>query len=165
MLYLACTTFLEIVVERKLIAALVASVCLAPLVASAQTAAPAAPASPHTLTGNFTLASDYRFRGISQTFKLPTVQGGIDYSHASGFYLGTWASNVSGLQYTNGAALEMDFYGGFKITPATDWTIDLGVLHYNYPGAFWNNTAPSTGKTAFNNTEVYAALGYKWGTL
>ncbi|MBS0309234.1 MAG: hypothetical protein JSS58_09715, partial [Proteobacteria bacterium] len=55
----------------------------------------AAPASPHTFTGNVTVATDYRFRGISQTFKQPTVQGGFDYSHSSGFYLGNWNSNVS----------------------------------------------------------------------
>ncbi|MBU0751704.1 MAG: TorF family putative porin [Gammaproteobacteria bacterium] len=148
--------------DRKFAAILAAAACLSPLAASAQNVAPA---SPHTVTGNFTLATDYRFRGISQTFKLPTVQGGIDYSHDSGFYLGTWASNVSGLQYTNGASLEMDFYGGFKFAAAKDWTFDLGVLHYNYPGAFWNNTAPSTGTTKFNNTEVYAAVGYKWASL
>lgn len=154
---------------RKLIVSLIVSASLAPLAVSAQTAAPAtaaAPASPHTVTGNLMLTSDYRFRGLSQTFKLPAVQGGIDYSHSSGFYLGTWASNVSGNQYPNGASMEWDFYGGFKFEPAKDWVIDLGVLHYYYPGAWiTNNGVTHTGNTKFDNTEIYAALAYKWMSL
>ena len=62
----------------------------------AQTTAPAAPAaaasepakSDWTVAGNAGLFSDYRFRGISQTDKRPALQGGIDISHASGFYVG-----------------------------------------------------------------------------
>jgi uncharacterized protein (TIGR02001 family) len=42
------------------------------------------------------LVSDYIFRGISQTQNQPAIQGGFDYNHASGFYVGTWASNVAG---------------------------------------------------------------------
>src|SRR4051812_25230360 len=61
--------------------------------AFAQTADPAQPASPHTFTGNVAVATDYRFRGISQTFKQPAIQGGFDYSHSSGFYVGNWNSN------------------------------------------------------------------------
>ena len=46
--------------------------------AFAQTAAPSAeaaaePASPHTLTGNMTIASSYRFRGIDQTYNLSLI--------------------------------------------------------------------------------------------
>ena len=57
--------------------------------------APAAEASPHTVTGNLGVFSSYRFRGIDQTFGKPALQGGVDYAHASGFYLGNWNSNVS----------------------------------------------------------------------
>jgi uncharacterized protein (TIGR02001 family) len=70
--------------------ALTAFALLAPVVADAQTTAAAAPAATpeHSLTGNLTLVSDYRFRGISQSYKLPAVQGGIDYAHSSGLYVG-----------------------------------------------------------------------------
>ena len=50
--------------------------------------------SPHSLSGNVSMASDYLFRGISQTGGDAAIQGGLDYSHSSGFYLGTWGSNV-----------------------------------------------------------------------
>ena len=79
------------------------------------------------------LATDYRFRGISQTFKNPALQGGLDYAHASGFYIGNWNSSVSGLTYPNGAGLEMDLYGGYKKTIG-DFGFDVGLLQYYYPG-------------------------------
>jgi len=142
---------------RKTILALAVAVTFSlPKVIGAQTAAAPAPASPHTLTGNLALATDYRFRGISQTYKLPAVQGGIDYSHASGFYLGTWASNVSGNQYPNGASLEWDFYGGYKSAISGDLGFDVGLLYYWYPGAHYNVST----KDKFNNTELYGALTY-----
>ncbi len=66
--------------RKTIIAASLASAAFAvPQFASAQTAAApaAAPASPHTFTGNMSLVTDYRFRGISQTFKQPALQGGV----------------------------------------------------------------------------------------
>jgi uncharacterized protein (TIGR02001 family) len=96
------------------------------------------------VTGNLTLASDYRFRGISQSFRLPALQGGIDWANPAGFYVGNWNSSISGVQYPDGASLEMDFYGGYKFEIAKDVTVDVGGLYYFYPGA-----------TDFNNFEIY----------
>ena len=131
--------------------ALTAFALLAPVMADAQTAAPAAPES--SLTGNFTLVSDYRFRGISQSYKLPAVQGGIDYAHSSGFYVGNWNSSVSGNLFPNGAVLEMDFYGGYKFPVGGDITMDVGALYYYYPGSYYNGFG--TQRPSFNNFELY----------
>ena len=100
---------------RKSMLVIAASTALAlPTFATAQQA-PAAAKSPHTITGNISLVSDYRFRGISQTFGKPALQGGIDYAHEpTGIYLGNWNSNVNeGAGFPQGN-LEMDFYGGWK---------------------------------------------------
>ena len=121
-------------------------------IANAQQAAPATPE--HTFTGNVTVATDYRFRGISQTFKEPTIQGGFDYAHSSGFYAGNWNSNVSGNQFTDGS-IEMDFYAGYKFAVTPDFNADVGVLHYYYPGA---------DVTDYDTTELYVAGTYKWFT-
>ncbi|RTL55609.1 MAG: hypothetical protein EKK46_06450 [Rhodocyclaceae bacterium] len=118
------------------------------------------PAPVHTVTGNAALVSDYRFRGISQSWELPAVQGGIDYSHASGFYLGNWNSSVSGNSYNNGASLEMDFYGGYKFDLAQDLQGDVGVLRYYYPGAKLNSAPGVATSDKYDNTEIYAALNY-----
>jgi uncharacterized protein (TIGR02001 family) len=57
--------------------------------AAEEAAAPAAaPASPHTLTANVGLYSDYLFRGVSYAKGQGAIQGGFDYSHSSGIYLG-----------------------------------------------------------------------------
>src|SRR5215471_4995759 len=120
----------------------------------------AEPASPHTITGNVGFYSQYIFRGLTQTNREPALQGGFDYSHASGFYVGTWASNISWLRdnstYSGGGSLEWDFYGGYKWAFAPDWTLDLGTLYYWYPG----DTVP--GAIKGDAWEVYAGLSWKW---
>lgn len=112
------------------------------------------PESSVTLSGNFGVFSDYRFRGISQTRLAPAAQGGFDFAHKSGFYLGNWNSNVSSEQYLNGAGLEMDFYGGFK-TDLAGIGLDIGTLYYYYPGAKYN-----AANDKYNNHEVYLGLSY-----
>jgi uncharacterized protein (TIGR02001 family) len=115
------------------------------------------PASEHTFTGNVSLVSEYRFRGISQTFKKPAIQGGFDYAHASGLYIGNWNSNVSGAQFPQGGGIEMDVYGGYKFEPVKDVTADIGLLYYYYPGA----RVAGTGEK-FDNAEIYFGASYKW---
>jgi uncharacterized protein (TIGR02001 family) len=155
---------------RKTLIAVTATVTLAaisaPSVLFAADAAPAAPASPHTFTGNVAVVSNYVYRGISQTAAKPALQGGFDYAHSSGFYLGTWGSNVNWVADNNWSAasaasnsLEMDFYGGFKGVIKGDLGFDLGVLTYVYPG-----TNTDVGGTFIkpDSTEIYGALTYKW---
>jgi uncharacterized protein (TIGR02001 family) len=151
--------------RKTVFAAAMAAAFSLPSLVLAQAAPAAAEASAPTVTGNLSFVSDYRFRGISQTYGLPAVQGGFDYAHASGAYLGTWASNVYstasngiGTSYTNGASLEWDFYGGYKFEAAKDLALDVGALYYYYPGAHWNNT----DRTSFDNLELYIAASYKW---
>ena len=60
--------------------------------------ATAADASPHTHTANVAFVSNYIFRGLTQTFGKPAIQGGMDYSHANGLYAGLWGSSISSHQ-------------------------------------------------------------------
>jgi uncharacterized protein (TIGR02001 family) len=108
------------------------------------------------VTGNLGLTSDYRFRGISQTQNAPAVQGGIDYAHSSGFYIGNWNSSVSSQMYTNGAGVESDLYAGFKKDIYKGITIDVGTYNYFYPRA---TTSASTGSN-YDTYEAFAGLGY-----
>jgi uncharacterized protein (TIGR02001 family) len=132
-------------------------------IAQAQTPA-AAPATPeHTLTANVGIFSEYIFRGISQTAKEPALQGGFDYAHSSGFYLGTWGSNVSWLQdfgAYNRSSLEWDFYGGYKAPIGSDgWFFDVGGIYYYYPGK------RNPGVINADTFEVYGAIGWNWVNL
>jgi uncharacterized protein (TIGR02001 family) len=125
------------------------------------------PASPHTFTSNVGLYSQYVFRGLTQTNREPAIQGGFDYSHASGFYAGTWASNISWLRdsaaYRAGGSAELDFYGGFKgAIGKSDFSYDLGTLYYYYPGDV--NTPANVLNVKADTWELYGSLGYKWVT-
>lgn len=118
---------------RKYIPSVALALLVGLNVSSVYAAEESAPASPHTITGNLGFVSDYRFRGISQTAKHPAIQGGFDYAHASGFYAGTWASNVSHYSYTD-ANMEWDFYGGYNYKLNDDIGLTAGGLYYFYPG-------------------------------
>ena len=136
-------------------------------ITQAQTPAPAAepakPIEPYTITGNFGIYSQYIFRGLTQTDRKPAFQGGFDFAHTSGFYLGTWGSNVSWLHDSgicnHGCSLEWDMYGGYKYAFNDDWGIDVGVLYYYYPGSY------VSGATKPNTTELYVAGSWKWASL
>jgi uncharacterized protein (TIGR02001 family) len=106
------------------------------------------------VTGNLGLTSDYRFRGVSQSQNAPAVQGGIDYSHSSGFYVGNWNSSVSSDLYTNGSGVESDLYAGFKKDIYKGLTLDVGSYNYFYPRAT-NGTS-----TNFDTNELFVGLGY-----
>ena len=106
------------------------------------------------LSGNLGLVSDYRFRGISQTDKQMAVQGGFDLAHSSGFYAGTWASNVS--QWANAdGSMELDLYAGFSGELSGGVGYDVGAIRYQYPG---NN--PEAPLPTNNSTEYYLGLSY-----
>ena len=152
--------------KKTIIAGLVAG-AFAPALAFAQAAAPA-PTPEHTLTGNVGVYSQYIFRGLTQTNGDAALQGGFDYSHSSGFYAGTWMSNISWLTdsptvtgYTS-SSLEMDFYAGYTGTVSGDLGFDVGLLQYYYPGTK-NSTVPyAAGMTKADTLEVYGALTWKW---
>lgn len=134
----------------------------------AQSANPAldqvAPASPHSLTANVGVVSDYVFRGISQTQHQAALQGGVDYAHSSGLYVGVWGSSLEwadrkDLQVQKGNHVELDLYGGYKNTIG-DFGYDIGAIRYFYPGDFQS----SAGVTA-NTTEAYIGGSWKFVSL
>ncbi len=110
----------------------------------------AATAAQADLTGTITGVSDYDFRGITQTGHDPAIQGSIDYSHSSGFYVGAWAS--SSLDFGNccDENYEVDWYGGFR--GGDQVTYDVGAIYYSYPGTNVNVDYP----------EIYGGVGWQW---
>ena len=132
--------------RKSLVCMAVAAALAVPTLAAAQAAAP----SP--VAGNLSLVSDYRFRGLTQTFEEPALQGGFDYAHSSGFYVGNWNSSIADT-FFGGSPLEMDFYAGYKPTFG-DIAADFGILYYYYPGS----------NPKIDNTELYAGATWKWLT-
>lgn len=103
------------------------------------------------LTANVGVANNYIWRGLTQSENGAAVSGGLDYVTDSGFYIGTWASNVSYVP-ADPFSFEHDIYLGFRGGETVTW--DVGYLYYNY----------DTGAN-YDFSEVYAALGYKGFTL
>lgn len=81
---------------------------------------------------NATLASDYRFRGQSQTDHRAAVQGGIDYAHSSGLFAGLWASTIKFNDAQNSPA-EVDFTGGYAHAFSETTQASLAAAYYWYP--------------------------------
>jgi len=110
-------------------------------------------------SGNVSLTSDYRYRGISQTRLKPALQGGLDYGLPGGFYIGTWASTIKWIKDAQGDAnLELDLYGGYKGEITKEASYDVGLLQYLYPSA--KTAAWDAIYKDPNTTEIYGALTY-----
>ncbi len=123
-----------------------------------------APASPHSFSYNVGVTTDYVFRGISQSQHDPAVSGGIDYSHASGLYAGTWLSTQKWVKTgpaKSGSDFELDLYGGYK-GEAGGIGYDVGLIHYYYDG---NRSGAGAGLPTPDTTEAYLGASWKFLSL
>ncbi|MDD5298280.1 MAG: TorF family putative porin [Rhodocyclaceae bacterium] len=151
--------------RKTLISVAIASLSALPLLAhadAAPAAAAAAPAPAYTVTTNVNLVTDYYFRGISQTWHKPAIQGGADFTHTNGLYAGVWGSNVSNNTYPGGSALEFDYYGGYNGKINDDWGYTVGGHGYLYPGANYNKAATPGADQKFDSFEVNVGASWKF---
>ncbi|KQM21241.1 hypothetical protein ASE73_06120 [Sphingomonas sp. Leaf24] len=100
----------------------------------AEAVAGTAPSPAFTISGSASIASDYRFRGVSQSDQEMAVQAGITVAHDSGLYIGSWGSNLAGWGTFGGANMELDLIGGYKARLSDTATLDVGLTWYLYPG-------------------------------
>lgn len=117
---------------------LVAAVSMAAMAVSAPSMA--------EVTANVSLTNNYIWRGLTQTINESATQGGIDYANDSGFYAGTWVSNVS-YDSDDAYSYEHDMYFGFA-GEAGGLSYDIGYLYYNYDS-----------NAQYDFSEVYGSLG------
>jgi uncharacterized protein (TIGR02001 family) len=107
-----------------------------------QAAATAASTNWDIAFGGYT-ASDYIFRGITQSAHWPTVSGYTElrYNPLKDVQLYAGSSTES-IDYPNRAAAEVDFYGGVR--PTFDkLALDFGFWYYWYPGGrLFNGLGP-----------------------
>ncbi len=103
------------------------------------------------LSSTWTATSDYVFRGISQTAEDPALQGSIDFEGDSGGYVGLWGSNVDFDDCCN-EDIELNWYAGYAPEFGDDFSLDMGIIYYNYPGA----------SDGLDYGEVYFGAGWRW---
>lgn len=134
----------------------------AALACLAATAGVRADDAAYTISGNVALTSDYLFRGLTQSWGGPAIQGGADLSTRGGFAAGVWASSISDKSYP-GASLELDLYASYGRAIDADWSWRVGLYSYLYPhGDLDEAGLPSR---SFDTLEANASLSWKWLTL
>lgn len=127
-----------------------------------------------SLTTNMGFVTDYRARGVSQTWRKEAIQGGFDLTHSSGFYLGGFGSNVSPNTYPK-ANVELDLYAGYNgtVSAVEGLGYTAGVIGYFYPNGSWDKYTISTGVGGadvkqtpgggrWDTYEANVGISYKW---
>ncbi len=113
-----------------------------------------------TTTGQLTLSTDYRFRGVSKTSNNPAIQGALSFSHESGAYASAWGSNIEGSSTAEIDAM-LGYASRLSILPSLQTTLDVGYIRYIYAGS--GNSAPNINQPDFN--ELFAKLGFTGAAL
>ena len=116
---------------RRVLAAVIGGLAVAGAVRAEET-------KPLEVAFNLGAATNYEFRGISQTSNRGEIFGGLDATIERIGYAGVWLSNVD---FSNGTRAEYDIYGGVKPTLGPV-TLDLGLIRYGY-----TNQPPGPTKT------------------
>jgi len=81
-------------------------------------------------SANAAMTTEYFFRGLTQSGKgNPAIQGGFDFAHKSGAYVGTWGSSIN-----FGGNAEVDLYGGWS-GDVGGVGLDVGLIYYHYPSS------------------------------
>ncbi|QIO07557.1 TorF family putative porin [Acinetobacter shaoyimingii] len=126
------------------------------VIASASTATFAAEeATPtHSFSGNISVLSSYILRGntTSPENTDATLQGGLDYSHASGLYAGWWTSTLGTDVYGTSNPMENNFYAGYNGKISDDLGYTIGGTYYYYY---------DVGTSDNNGLELLLGLNYK----
>ena len=95
---------------------------------------------------NIGVVSLYKDRGVDQDGRdenvRPAVQGSVDYGFSNGIYVGAWGSSGR----FGKADVEVDLYGGYNFQITDDLGLDVGYVHYVYPGeGSWNSGVAYVG--------------------
>ncbi|HAU69533.1 MAG: TorF family putative porin [Arenicella sp.] len=109
-----------------------------------------APTAQAEISGNVAIQSDYTWRGVSQNSEDPSIQGGFDYAHESGFYAGVWGASVD---FGGPETTEGDLYFGFSGETESGIGYDIGYIEYMYFGG--------AGASGSDFTEYYVGASYK----
>jgi len=104
-----------------------------------------------TVSGSLSATTDYRFRGLSRTFGDPAIQGGLDFTLPSNFYIGAWTSIVDKEIFTDSWGFEVDLYGGYKWQLRDGMVVDVGLLQYLFPTS-----------SDFSTLEAYGGVNFRW---
>ena len=105
--------------------------------------------------GYVTAATDYVFRGVSQSDEQPTLQAGLDYAHSSGFFVGVFAAGIDYPETSfrpDPGTYEVDAYLGYSRPAGRDFSWNVALFDYEHPESEADDT---------NYQELGASLYYR----
>ena len=112
------------------------------------------------VSGSVAVVSDDLFRGVTQTSEKPALQGGITWTHDSGFYAGGWGSSISWLSDADpdvSSQVELDVFAGYGGKfGQSEFGYDVGLNYYGYPGDY------PAGFNDPDTLELYFGLSWKF---
>lgn len=111
--------------------------------------------SPFEVAVGAGLATDYNFRGLSQSNNKPSVNAYFEARYNSSANL-QWYAGLGGysIDFPNRASAEIDFYAGVR--PTFDkLALDFGVWYYYYPGGQCFFTGNPTCNPSLPNGNVF----------
>lgn len=106
------------------------------------------------LSGHLAAVTDYRFRGVSRTFRDPAIQGGVELTLPNSFYVGTFGSIVDKEIFANSRGFEWDLYGGYRWRVNPEVTVDIGLIQYLFPT-----------ESQYSTLEGYVGATWRWFSL
>jgi uncharacterized protein (TIGR02001 family) len=147
------------VVAALAVAASAAPAFAADIAMRSKAAPPPPPPSPWDIAFGSALTNDYMFRGITQSGHKPSVAGYFEPRYNINkdlqLYVGVAGESI---KFANGAASEIDLYGGIRPTFGP-LAFDFGFWEYYYPGG--NSTYSLNGvvATAIADASFYEVYG------
>lgn len=114
--------------------------------------------------GTFSVATNYLWRGVTQTDDHPAASLALEYHHGQGAYFGVWASNTD---YGDAPSHEVNAFVGQQLN-FKPVSVELAIRHYYFPkgGKFRYDFARETWDTGVSDafTELQFGLGRDgWG--
>ena len=115
------------------------------------------------VSGELTLMSDYRFRGVSRSDEDPAAQAGVMVRHESGIYAGARGTTLRGNDgfrlrspaFGQQGDVQVDLYAGYGTDLGGGFELDSGLMYYAFAG----------GQGATDYVEPYASLSYLIGPV
>lgn len=115
------------------------------------------------VSGEVSLLTDYRFRGISRSDEDPALQAALTFYPGGGFYAGARATTLKGIDgfrvrdpaFQDLGDVELDLYAGYGAQLGGGFDVDAGLLYYVFAGG--------DGPTDY--VEPYASLSYLIGPV
>ena len=119
-----------------------------------------------SVTGRLGAVSNYVSRGLTQTWGLPAVQGDVELEHDSGFYVGSFVSNISNKIYPGGT-YEIEVWSGYEHELSNDAALSVEGIYYAYPGANFSkgNCGGTLGCANQSFNTFQPRLGARWRWL